>query len=90
MAAGVKPKKMKKSIYLKLTMRRGKEKKETSPVYNMSVSWTALERSGAGWVSKTKAGETYLSCNINEPFQKDGMISFPVRVELAIATFLSS
>ena len=30
------------------------------------------EIGGAGWVSKTKAGETYLSCNINEPFQKDG------------------
>ncbi len=28
---------------------------------------------GAGWVSKTKAGETYLSCNINEPFDKGGV-----------------
>ena len=33
--------------------------------------------SGAGWISKTKAGETYLSCNINEPFQKDGDDLFP-------------
>ena len=28
---------------------------------------------GAGWVSQTKAGETYLSCNINEPFDKGGV-----------------
>ena len=72
MAAGVRPKKIGKVNLLKIDW-TGKEKKETSPVYNISGEIDGVgEISGAGWVSKTKAGETYLSCNINEPFQKDG------------------
>ncbi|BAQ85296.1 hypothetical protein [uncultured Mediterranean phage uvMED] len=72
MAAGVRPKKIGKVNLFKIDW-TGKEKKETSPVYNISGEIDGVgEISGAGWVSKTKAGETYLSCNINEPFQKDG------------------
>jgi len=72
MAAGVRPKKIGKVNLFKIDW-TGKEKKETSPVYNISGEIDGVgEVSGAGWVSKTKAGETYLSCNINEPFQKDG------------------
>jgi uncharacterized protein (DUF736 family) len=72
MAAGVRPKKIGKVNLFKIDW-TGKEKKETSPVYNISGDIDGVgEISGAGWVSKTKAGETYLSCNINEPFQKDG------------------
>ena len=72
MAAGVRPKKIGKVNLFKIDW-TGKEKKETSPVYNISGEIDGVgEISGAGWVSKTKAGETYLSCNINEPSQKDG------------------
>ncbi len=72
MAAGVRPKKIGKVNLFKIDW-TGKEKKETSPVYNISGEIDGVgEISGAGWVSKTKAGETYLSCNINEPFQKEG------------------
>jgi len=72
MAAGVRPKKIGKVNLFKIDW-TGKDKKETSPVYNISGEIDGVgEISGAGWVSKTKAGETYLSCNINEPFQKDG------------------
>lgn len=52
----------------------GKEKGEKSPTYNISGEMDGMGKvEGAGWVSQTKAGETYLSCNINEPFQKDGV-----------------
>ena len=72
MAAGVRPKKIGKVNLFKIDW-TGKEKKETLPVYNISGEIDGVgEISGAGWVSKTKAGETYLSCNINEPFQKEG------------------
>ena len=72
MAAGVRPKKIGKVNLFKIDW-TGKDKKETSPVYNISGEIDGVgEISGAGWVSKTKAGETYLSCNINEPFQKEG------------------
>tara|TARA_R100001440_G_scaffold58461_1_gene78283 strand:+ start:538 stop:798 length:261 start_codon:yes stop_codon:yes gene_type:complete len=72
MAAGVRPKKIGKVNLFKIDW-TGKDKKETSPVYNISGEIDGIgEIGGAGWVSKTKAGETYLSCNINEPFQKDG------------------
>ena len=72
MAAGVRPKKI-GIVNLFKSDWTGKEKKETSPVYNISGEIDGIgEIGGAGWVSKTKAGETYLSCNINEPFQKDG------------------
>ena len=72
MAAGVRPKKIGKVNLFKIDW-TGKDKKETSPTYNISGEIDGVgEISGAGWVSKTKAGETYLSCNINEPFQKDG------------------
>ena len=72
MAAGVRPKKIGKVNLFKIDW-TGKEKTEKSPVYNISGDIDGVgEISGAGWVSKTKAGETYLSCNINEPFQKDG------------------
>ena len=72
MAAGVRPKKIGKVNLFKIDW-TGTEKKATSPVYNISGEIDGIgEIGGAGWVSKTKAGETYLSCNINEPFQKDG------------------
>ena len=72
MAAGVRPKKIGKVNLFKIDW-TGKEKKETSPVYNISGEIDGIgEIGGAGWGSKTKAGETYLSCNINEPFQKEG------------------
>ena len=51
-----------------------KEKGENSPTYNISGEMDGIGKvEGAGWVSKTKAGETYLSCNINEPFDKGGV-----------------
>ena len=72
MAAGVRPKKIGKVNLFKIDW-TGKDKKETSPTYNISGEIDGIgEIGGAGWVSKSKAGETYLSCNINEPFQKDG------------------
>ena len=72
MAAGVRPKKIGKVNLFKIDW-TGKDKKETSPTYNISGEIDGIgEIGGAGWVSKTKAGETYLSCNINAPFQKDG------------------
>ena len=52
----------------------GKEKGENSPTYNISGEMDGMGKvEGAGWVSQTKAGETYLSCNINEPFDKGGV-----------------
>ena len=79
MAAGVKPKKIGKVNLFKIDYAKlGKEKTDKSPVYNISGELEGIGKiSGAGWISKTKAGETYLSCNINEPFQKDGDDLFP-------------
>ena len=79
MAAGVKPKKIGKVLLFKIDYAKlGKEKTDKSPVYNISGEMDGIGKiSGAGWISKTKAGETYLSCNINEPFQKDGDDLFP-------------
>ena len=72
MAAGVRPKKIGKVNLFKIDW-TGKEKKETSPTDNISGEIDGIgEIGGAGWISKTKAGETYLSCNINEPFDKGG------------------
>ena len=52
----------------------GKEKGENSPTYNISGELDGIGKvEGAGWVSQTKKGETYLSCNINEPFDKGGV-----------------
>tara|TARA_R110002051_G_scaffold54473_1_gene101835 strand:- start:189 stop:452 length:264 start_codon:yes stop_codon:yes gene_type:complete len=73
MAAGVRPKKIGKINLFKIDYAKlGKEKGENSPTYNISGEMDGMGKvEGAGWISQTKAGETYLSCNINEPFQKD-------------------
>ena len=69
------PKKIGKVNLFKIDYARlGKEKGENSPTYNISGEMDGIGKvEGAGWVSKTKAGETYLSCNINEPFDKGGV-----------------
>ena len=75
MAAGVRPKKIGKINLFKIDYAKlGKEKGENSPTYNISGEMDGMGKvEGAGWVSQTKAGETYLSCNINEPFDKGGV-----------------
>jgi len=69
------PKKIGKINLFKIDYAKlGKEKGENSPTYNISGEMDGIGKvEGAGWVSKTKAGETYLSCNINEPFDKGGV-----------------
>lgn len=69
------PKKIGKINLFKIDYAKlGKEKGENSPTYNISGELDGIGKvEGAGWVSKTKAGETYLSCNINEPFDKGGV-----------------
>jgi len=69
------PKKIGKVNLFKIDYAKlGKEKGENSPTYNISGEMDGIGKvEGAGWVSKTKAGETYLSCNINEPFDKGGV-----------------
>ena len=69
------PKKIGKVNLFKIDYAKlGKEKGENSPTYNISGEMDGMGKvEGAGWVSKTKAGETYLSCNINEPFDKGGV-----------------
>ena len=69
------PKKIGKVNLFKIAYAKlGKEKGENSPTYNISGEMDGIGKvEGAGWVSKTKAGETYLSCNINEPFDKGGV-----------------
>lgn len=74
MAVGTRPKKIGKVNLFKIDY-TGKEKKDTSPTYNISGEIDGVGAvGGAGWISKTKAGEAYLSCNINEPFEKDGAV----------------
>ena len=75
MAAGVRPKKIGKINLFKIDYAKlGKEKGENSPTYNISGEMDGMGKvEGAGWISQTKAGETYLSCNINEPFDKGGV-----------------
>ena len=69
------PKKIGKINLFKIDYAKlGKEKGENSPTYNISGDMDGIGKvEGAGWVSQTKAGETYLSCNINEPFDKGGV-----------------
>ena len=69
------PKKIGKVNLFKIDYAKlGKEKGENSPTYNISGEMDGMGKvEGAGWVSQTKAGETYLSCNINEPFDKGGV-----------------
>ena len=69
------PKKIGKVNLFKIDYAKlGKEKGENSPTYNISGDMDGIGKvEGAGWVSQTKAGETYLSCNINEPFDKGGV-----------------
>ena len=69
------PKKIGKVNLFKIDYAKlGKEKGENSPTYNISGEMDGIGKvEGAGWVSQTKAGETYLSCNINEPFDKGGV-----------------
>ena len=69
------PKKIGKVNLFKIDYAKlGKEKGENSPTYNISGELDGIGKvEGAGWVSQTKAGETYLSCNINEPFDKGGV-----------------
>ena len=69
------PKKIGKINLFKIDYAKlGKEKGENSPTYNISGEMDGIGKvEGAGWVSQTKAGETYLSCNINEPFDKGGI-----------------
>jgi len=69
------PKKIGKINLFKIDYAKlGKEKGENSPTYNISGEMDGIGKvEGAGWVSQTKAGETYLSCNINEPFDKGGV-----------------
>jgi len=69
------PKKIGKINLFKIDYAKlGKEKGENSPTYNISGEMDGMGKvEGAGWVSQTKAGETYLSCNINEPFDKGGV-----------------
>ena len=69
------PKKIGKINLFKIDYAKlGKEKGENSPTYNISGEMDGMGKvEGAGWVSQTKAGETYLSCNINEPFVKGGV-----------------
>lgn len=73
--AATRPKKIGKVNLFKIDYAKlGKEKGENSPTYNISGELDGIGKvEGAGWVSKTKAGETYLSCNINEPFDKGGV-----------------
>ena len=75
MAAGTRPKKIGKINLFKIDYEKlGKVKGENSPTYNISGEMDGMGKvEGAGWVSQTKAGETYLSCNINEPFDKGGV-----------------
>ena len=55
-----------------------KKKSENSPVYSISGNIEGIgEVGGAGWISETKDGKPYLSCNINEPFIKEGDDVFP-------------
>tara|TARA_R100000664_G_scaffold9167_1_gene15262 strand:+ start:999 stop:1256 length:258 start_codon:yes stop_codon:yes gene_type:complete len=69
------PKKIGKINLFKIDYAKlGKEKGENSPTYNISGEMDGMGKvEGAGWVSQTKKGETYLSCNINEPFDKGGV-----------------
>ena len=69
------PKKIGKINLFKIDYAKlGKEKGENSPTYNISGEMDGMGKvEGAGWVRQTKAGETYLSCNINEPFDKGGV-----------------
>ena len=69
------PKKIGKINLFKIDYAKlGKEKGENSPTYNISGEMDGIGKvEGAGWVSQTKTGETYLSCNINEPFDKGGV-----------------
>jgi len=69
------PKKIGKINLFKIDYAKlGKEKGENSPTYNISGEMDGMGKvEGAGWISQTKAGETYLSCNINEPFDKGGV-----------------
>jgi uncharacterized protein (DUF736 family) len=69
------PKKIGKVNLFKIDYAKlGKEKGENSPTYNISGELDGIGKvEGAGWVSQTKKGETYLSCNINEPFDKGGV-----------------
>ena len=69
------PKKIGKVNLFKIDYAKlGKEKGENSPTYNISGELDGIGMvEGAGWVSQTKKGETYLSCNINEPFDKGGV-----------------
>ena len=69
------PKKIGKVNLFKIDYAKlGKEKGENSPTYNISGEMDGMGKvEGAGGVSQTKAGETYLSCNINEPFDKGGV-----------------
>ena len=69
------PKKIGKINLFKIDYAKlGKEKGENSPTYNISGEMDGIGKvEGAGWVSQTKADETYLSCNINEPFDKGGV-----------------
>tara|TARA_R100000781_G_scaffold8023_1_gene7498 strand:+ start:369 stop:626 length:258 start_codon:yes stop_codon:yes gene_type:complete len=69
------PKKIGKINLFKIDYAKlGKEKGENSPTYNISGELDGIGKvEGAGWISETKKGETYLSCNINEPFDKGGV-----------------
>ena len=62
------PKKIGKINLFKIDYAKlGKEKGDNSPTYNISGEMDGMGKvEGAGWISQTKAGETYLSCNINE------------------------
>ena len=75
MAAGTRPKKIGKINLFKIDYEKlGKVKGENSHTYNISGEMDGMGKvEGAGWISQTTAGETYLSCNINEPFDKGGV-----------------